>query len=166
MLLPQLPYPVESVLGVWSNKAGQLSLLKWLITIPPEQLDLTRTRPVELLEELSPLPSKSLNLAQLHPCWLSVTFLETILHLALPELYSTVRSLLEPVLKTCPEAVMLGLAQVQVLAPLSPHLSHSLTLTLSLSLYLSPTHRLTTAIEPGCHGAPRRAVLASLGSVH
>jgi hypothetical protein len=155
----------------WENKAGQLSLLKWFVTIPPEQLDLTRTQPVELLEDLAPLPSKSINLVQLHPCWLSLSFLEAILSLSLPEFYAITRSMVEPIVKTCPEALMIALAQVHVRCTSSTTNDHQhstmvLGLLMCLLLAVRAHVRVRIVLEPRCHGIARRLVFAVDGHLH
>ncbi|KAH3766507.1 CCR4-NOT transcription complex subunit 1 [Pelomyxa schiedti] len=93
------PFPLGYLFEDWTNKAGQLSLLKVSLTAGADLFSSTSKKQGG---------EKSGN-----SLWQSVSLIEALLHLAETENQSLVRSLFETPLKSNPELLLKGLAQVK-----------------------------------------------------
>ncbi|GER44883.1 transcription regulators [Striga asiatica] len=106
----QDPFPLHAICGfVWKNIDGQLSFLKYAVSVPPEVFTFAHsdrqlshgdavTEPFE--------PGKS------NHAWLCLDLLEMLCQLSERGHASLVRSVLEKPLNHCPELLLLGMAHV------------------------------------------------------
>ncbi|KAK9843414.1 hypothetical protein WJX81_000935 [Elliptochloris bilobata] len=102
------PFPLAALLRPWANARGQLALLRWATTAPPEVLSFEgaprRLAPVEGLVG-GRLPVGTPNQA-----WLCLDLYAALARLDHAGLAAGVRALLELPAKACPEVLCLGLA--------------------------------------------------------
>eukprot|EP00761_Pharyngomonas_kirbyi_P006841 gb/GECH01006850.1/.p1 GENE.gb/GECH01006850.1/~~gb/GECH01006850.1/.p1 ORF type:complete len:2071 (+),score=422.78 gb/GECH01006850.1/:1-6213(+) len=99
--------PIDCFLGKWRNSKGQLSFLRLALSAPPDIIDFEsmpgRTVKFEFL------PKNVQN-----STWGSLDLVETLLHLGQGEFHDPVLRLFENPVKTCPEQLLISLAQANI----------------------------------------------------
>ncbi|CAI9292306.1 unnamed protein product [Lactuca saligna] len=110
-LASQDPFPLSAVCGnVWKNTEGQLSFLKYAVSVPPEVFTFAHCeRQVAYVDAVNTPKFQS---GYANHAWLCLDLLEVLCQLAERGLAKSVRLLLEYPLKHCPEVLLFGMAHV------------------------------------------------------
>mmetsp|Transcript_518 Transcript_518/g.1826 ORF Transcript_518/g.1826 Transcript_518/m.1826 type:complete len:2264 (-) Transcript_518:4073-10864(-) len=104
------PYPLDSVVGLlWKNRAGQCLFLKHAINAPPELFSFSNSPHMQL--PLEGLHGGKSAVGTPNEAWLSLDLINTLIHLADQGYYNAVHAIIEAGAKTCPELVLIGIAQ-------------------------------------------------------
>ncbi|CAA0842704.1 transcription regulators [Striga hermonthica] len=106
----QDPFPLHAICGfVWKNIEGQLSFLKYAVSVPPEVFTFAHSeRQLSYGDAVAePFPPGKSNHA-----WLCLDLLDVLCQLSERGNASLVRSVLEKPLNNCPELLLLGMAHV------------------------------------------------------
>ncbi|KAD3069237.1 hypothetical protein R6Q59_016720 [Mikania micrantha] len=107
----QDPFPLAAVCGsVWKNIEGQLSFLKYAVSVPPEVFMFAHCK--RQLANADALIIQKFQSGLANQAWLCLDLLEVLCQLAERGLAKSVRSLLEYPLKHCPEVLLFGMAHV------------------------------------------------------
>ncbi|XP_076917682.1 uncharacterized protein LOC143577845 isoform X1 [Bidens hawaiensis] len=107
----QDPFPLAAVCGnVWRNTEGQLSFLKYAVSVPPEVFTFAHCK--RQLANVDAVNSHKYQPGHANHAWLCLDLLEVLCQLAERGLAKSVRSLLEYPLKHCPEVLLFGMAHV------------------------------------------------------
>lgn len=107
----QDPFPLAAVCGnVWRNTEGQLSFLKYAVSVPPEVFTFAHCK--RQLANVDAVNSHKFQSGHANHAWLCLDLLEVLCQLAERGLAKSVRSLLEYPLKHCPEVLLFGMAHV------------------------------------------------------
>ncbi|KAI3741197.1 hypothetical protein L1987_58865 [Smallanthus sonchifolius] len=116
----QDPFPLAAVCGnVWRNTEGQLSFLKYAVSVPPEMFMFTHSK--RQLANVDAINSQKFQSGHTNHAWLCLDLLEVLCQLAEKGLAKSVRSLLEYPLKHCPELLLYGMAHVNTSYNLLQH---------------------------------------------
>ncbi|XP_020519676.1 CCR4-NOT transcription complex subunit 1 isoform X1 [Amborella trichopoda] len=105
----QDPFPLHAICGsVWKNAEGQLSFLRYAVSVPSEIFTFAHSKRLLAYKEASnKIPNVGANQA-----WICLDLLEVLCELAERGHASTVRALLEYPTKHFPEILLAGLAQI------------------------------------------------------
>ncbi|KAA8515904.1 hypothetical protein F0562_019083 [Nyssa sinensis] len=104
-------FPLHAILGsVWKNAEGQLSFLKYAVSVPPEVFTFAHSG--RQLAYVDAVHGHKFQLGHANHAWLCLDLLEVLCHLAERGHASAVRSMLEYPLKHCPEVLLLGMAHI------------------------------------------------------
>lgn len=110
----QEPFPLSAVCGtLWKNAEGQLSFLKYAVSVPPEVFTFAHSG--RQLAYVDAVNGHKFQPGHANHAWLCLDLLEVLCLLAERGLASSVRSLLEYPLKHCPEVLLLGMAHINTL---------------------------------------------------
>ncbi|KAK2975819.1 hypothetical protein RJ640_022836 [Escallonia rubra] len=102
----QDPFPLHAICGsVWKNIDGQISLLRYAVSAPPEVFTFGHS-PRRLA------CSDTVHGYEGHDAWLSLDLMEVFCQLAERGYQEFVREALKFPLKQCPEVLLLGIAQI------------------------------------------------------
>ncbi|KAI3693882.1 hypothetical protein L1987_76837 [Smallanthus sonchifolius] len=105
------PFPLTAVCGnVWRNIEGQLSFLKYAVSVPPEVFTFAHCK--RQLANVDAVNSHKYQSGHANHAWLCLDLLEVLCQLAERGLAKSVRSLLEYPLKHFPEVLLFGMAHV------------------------------------------------------
>ncbi|CAK9174200.1 unnamed protein product, partial [Ilex paraguariensis] len=104
-------FPLHAVCGsVWKNSEGQLSFLKYAVSVPPEVFTFAHSG--RQLAYIDAVNGHKFQLGHANHAWLCLDLLEVLCQLAERGHASSVRALLEYPLKYCPEILLLGMAHI------------------------------------------------------
>ncbi|KAK9049274.1 hypothetical protein SSX86_031758, partial [Deinandra increscens subsp. villosa] len=107
----QDPFPLSAVCGnVWRNSEGQLSFLKYAVSVPPEVFTFAHCK--RQLANVDAVNSQKFQSGHANHAWLCLDLLEVLCLLAERGLAKSVRSLFEYPLKHSPELLLFGMAHV------------------------------------------------------
>ncbi|XP_059651610.1 uncharacterized protein LOC132299153 [Cornus florida] len=107
----QDPFPLHAICGsVWKNVEGQLSFLKYAVSVPPEVFTFAHSG--KQLAYVDAVNGHKLQPGHANHAWLCLDLLEVLCHLAERGHANAVRSMLEYPLKHCPEILLLGMAHI------------------------------------------------------
>ncbi|KAK1420125.1 hypothetical protein QVD17_21468 [Tagetes erecta] len=107
----QDPFPLAAVCGnVWRNTEGQLSFLKYAVSVPSEVFMFAHCK--RQLANVDVVNSQKFQSGHANHAWLCLDLLEVLCQLAERGLAKSIRSLLEYPLKHCPEVLLCGMAHV------------------------------------------------------
>ncbi|KAI3711268.1 hypothetical protein L2E82_41237 [Cichorium intybus] len=110
-LASQDPFPLSAVCGnVWKNTEGQLSFLKYAVSVPPEVFTFAHSE--RLVAFVDAVNGHKFQSGNVNHAWLCLDLLEVLCQLAERGLAKSVRLLLEYPLKHCPEVLLFGMAHV------------------------------------------------------
>ena len=105
-------FPVEALFGLWTNTCAQLSVLKLAVSSSPEVFTFFAQPPFfHKMEGAAQVVQAAIETSD--QFWFSVPLIQTLLDLSEAENYSLVRLIFDHPIKTCPEILLLGLAQVK-----------------------------------------------------
>lgn len=106
------PFPVDAVTCKWLNTRGQLSFLQQALALGAEAVNFASTIPQPTTFTLDlPHPNKS-SATQVQN-WHNLALIERLLNLAESEGFDVVKEIFKGPLETCPELLLLKLAQLQ-----------------------------------------------------
>eukprot|EP01135_Chromosphaera_perkinsii_P005743 Nk52_evm43s359 gene=Nk52_evmTU43s359 len=104
-------FPAELLFNMWTNRKGQVSMLKYALLAAPEVFQFPSPARVISSDGLKTLPAAN----PLVQNWFSLDLLEFLLTLSdSSECYQIVRNLFDYPLQNCPEVLIIGLAQSAV----------------------------------------------------
>ncbi|KAL3649432.1 hypothetical protein CASFOL_005835 [Castilleja foliolosa] len=107
----QDPFPLHAICGfVWKNVEGQLSFLKYAVSVPPEVFTFAHSE--RQLSYGDAVTEHIYQPGQVNHAWLCHDLLEVLCQLSEMGHASCVRSVLEKPLNDCPELLVLGMARV------------------------------------------------------
>ncbi|GFP80906.1 ccr4-not transcription complex subunit 1 [Phtheirospermum japonicum] len=107
----QDPFPLHAICGfVWKNVEGQLSFLKYAVSVPPEVFTFAHSE--RQLSYDDAMTEHKFQPGQVNHAWLCHDLLEVLCQLSEMGHASLVRSVLEKPLNHCPELLLLGMARV------------------------------------------------------
>ncbi|KAK4379437.1 hypothetical protein RND71_001299 [Anisodus tanguticus] len=116
----QDPFPLGAICGsIWKNAEGQLSLLKYAVTVPPEVFTFAHSG--RQLEYVDAVNDHKIQIGHANHAWLCLDLLEVLCQLAERGYASSVRSILEHPLKHCPEVLLLVMAHINTAYNLLQH---------------------------------------------
>ncbi|CAN4125895.1 unnamed protein product [Withania somnifera] len=116
----QDPFPLGAICGsIWKNAEGQLSLLKYAVSVPPEVFTFAHSG--RQLEYVDAVNDHKIQIGHANHAWLCLDLLEVLCQLAERGYASSVRSILERPLKQCPEILLLGMAHINTAYNLLQH---------------------------------------------
>ncbi|KAH9627459.1 hypothetical protein KSS87_006150 [Heliosperma pusillum] len=112
-------FPIHAICGsVWKNSEGQLSFLKYAVSVPPEIFTFSHSIRKLAYVDVHGLSSQ---LGQSNNAWLCLDLLDVLCQLAERGHAATIQSMLEYPLKHCPEVLLLGIAQIHTTYNLLQH---------------------------------------------
>ncbi|XP_074263170.1 uncharacterized protein LOC141585978 isoform X2 [Silene latifolia] len=112
-------FPIHAICGsVWKNSEGQLSFLKYAVSMPPEIFTFSHSIRKLAYVDVHGLSSQ---LGQSNNAWLCLDLLDVLCQLAERGHAATIQSMLEHPLKHCPEVLLLGIAQIHTTYNLLQH---------------------------------------------
>ncbi|KAG5626748.1 hypothetical protein H5410_011966 [Solanum commersonii] len=104
-------FPVRAICGsIWKNAEGQISLLKYAVSAPPEVFTFAHSG--RQLAYVDVVNDHKVQIEHANHAWLCLDLLEVLCQLAERDHESSVRSILEHPLKYCPEVLLLGMAHI------------------------------------------------------
>ncbi|KAI3444740.1 hypothetical protein Pfo_001405 [Paulownia fortunei] len=107
----QDPFPLHAICGfVWKNVEGQLSFLKYAVSVPPEVFTFAHSE--RQLSYDDAVTGHTFQPGQVNHAWSCHDLLEVLCQLSERGHASLVRSVLENPLNHCPEVLLLGMAHV------------------------------------------------------
>ncbi|KAL6569340.1 hypothetical protein OROMI_013854 [Orobanche minor] len=107
----QDPFPLNAICGfLWKNVEGQLSFLKYAVSVPPEVFTFAHCE--RQLSYDDAVTEHTFQTGLINHAWLCQDLLEVLCQLSEKGHASLVRSVLEKPLKHCPELLLLGMAHV------------------------------------------------------
>ncbi|KAL3616494.1 hypothetical protein CASFOL_039884 [Castilleja foliolosa] len=107
----QDPFPLHAICGfVWKNVEGQLSFLKYAVSVPPEVFTFAHSERQLSFDDA--VTEHTFQPGQLNHAWLCHDLLEVLCQLSDMGHASLVRSVLEKPLNHCPELLLCGMACV------------------------------------------------------
>ncbi|KAL7203784.1 hypothetical protein ACSBR2_016943 [Camellia fascicularis] len=107
----QDPFPLHAICGsVWKNTEGQLSFLKYAVSVPPEVFTFAHSG--RQLAYVDAVHGHKFQLGHANHAWLCLDLLEVLCQLAERGHASSVRSMLKHPLEHCPEVLLLGMAHI------------------------------------------------------
>ncbi|CAN4111809.1 unnamed protein product [Withania somnifera] len=116
----QDPFPLGAICGsIWKNAEGQLSLLKYAVSVPPEVFTFAHSG--RQLEYADAVNDHKIQIGHANHAWLCLDLLEVLCQLAERGYASSVRSILEYPLKLFPEVLLLGMAHINTAYNLLQH---------------------------------------------
>ncbi|XP_059312955.1 uncharacterized protein LOC132064095 isoform X1 [Lycium ferocissimum] len=116
----QDPFPLGAICGsIWKNAEGQLSLLKYAVSVPPEVFTFAHSG--RQLEYVDAVNDHKIQIGHANHAWLCLDLLEVLCQLAERGYASSVRSILEHPLQHCPEVLLLGMAHINTAYNLLQH---------------------------------------------
>ncbi|OIT36093.1 PREDICTED: CCR4-NOT transcription complex subunit 1 [Nicotiana attenuata] len=116
----QDPFPLGAICGsLWKNAEGQLSLLKYAVSVPPEVFTFAHCG--RQLAYVDAVNDHKIQIGHANHAWLCLDLLEVLCQLAERGYASSVRSILEHPLKHCPEVLLLGMAHINTAYNLLQH---------------------------------------------
>ncbi|KAI9329571.1 CCR4-Not complex component, Not1-domain-containing protein [Obelidium mucronatum] len=105
-------FPISVFFGRWQNVKGQLSFIKQAILSAPELFSFTLLTSRRVLSDQL-LMGKSLPTHFVQQHWNNLDLVETLVLLSeVPEALDDVKALFEYAMQTCPELLLIGLAQI------------------------------------------------------
>ncbi|XP_015167632.1 CCR4-NOT transcription complex subunit 1-like isoform X3 [Solanum tuberosum] len=108
-------FPLRAICGsIWKNAEGQISLLKYAVSAPPEVFTFAHSgRQLSVLQAyVDVVNDHKVQIEHANHAWLCLDLLEVLCQLAERDHASSVRSILEHPLKYCPEVLLLGMAHI------------------------------------------------------
>ncbi|KAG5626589.1 hypothetical protein H5410_011807, partial [Solanum commersonii] len=106
-------FPVRAICGsIWKNAEGQISLLKYAVSAPPEVFTFAHSG--RQLAYVDVVNDHKVQIEHANHAWLCLDLLEVLCQLAERDHESSVRSILEHPLKYCPEVLLLGMAHINI----------------------------------------------------
>ncbi|KAI3908415.1 hypothetical protein MKW92_020455 [Papaver armeniacum] len=109
-----IPSPLHAICGaVWNNAEGQISFLRYAVSASPEIF--TFVHSTRQLVYVDAVHGHKLSTGNGNQAWLCLDLLDVLCQLAETGHAGSVRSMLEYPLKHCPEVLLLGLSQTNVL---------------------------------------------------
>ncbi|CAA0820384.1 transcription regulators [Striga hermonthica] len=106
----QDPFPLHAICGfVWKNIDGQLSFLKYAVSVPPEVFTFAHS---DRQLSYGDAVTESFEPGKSNHAWLCLDLLEMLCQLSERGHASLIRSVLEKPLNHCPELLLLGMAHV------------------------------------------------------
>ncbi|XAR63221.1 hypothetical protein NMG60_11023087 [Bertholletia excelsa] len=107
----QDPFPLHAVCGsVWKNTEGQLSFLKYAVSVPTEVFTFAHSG--RQLAYVDAVHGHKFQLGQANHAWLCLDLLEVLCQLAERGHANAIRAMLKHPLEHCPEALLLGMAHI------------------------------------------------------
>ncbi|XP_049386601.1 uncharacterized protein LOC125850809, partial [Solanum stenotomum] len=104
-------FPLRAICGsIWKNAEGQISLLKYAVSAPPEVFTFAHSG--RQLAYVDVVNDHKVQIEHANHAWLCLDLLEVLCQLAERDHASSVRSILEHPLKYCPEVLLLGMAHI------------------------------------------------------
>lgn len=116
----QDPFPLGTICGsIWKNAEGQLSLLKYAVSVPPEVFTFAHSK--RQLDCADAVNDHKIQNGHANHAWLCLDLLEVLCQLAEIGYASSVRSIVEHPLKHCPEVLLHGMAHINTAYNLLQH---------------------------------------------
>ncbi|KAL3814967.1 hypothetical protein ACJIZ3_016235 [Penstemon smallii] len=107
----QDPFPLRAICGfVWKNAEGQLSFLKYAVSMTPEVFTFAHSERQLTYDDA--VNGQTVQPGQVNQAWSCHDLLEVLCQLAERGHASLVRSVLDSPLNQCPEVLLLGMARV------------------------------------------------------
>ncbi|KAJ4827650.1 hypothetical protein Tsubulata_008272 [Turnera subulata] len=104
-------FPLHAICGsVWKNTEGQLSILRYAVSAPPEVFTFAHSG--RQLAYVDAVHGHKLQVGHANHAWLCLDLLDVLCHLAERGHASSVRLMLEYPLQNCPDILLLGMSHV------------------------------------------------------
>ncbi|XP_073064928.1 uncharacterized protein [Primulina eburnea] len=127
----QDPFPLHAICGfIWKNVEGQLSFLKYAMSMPPEVFTFAHSERQMAYDDV--VTGHKFQSGQLNHAWTCHDLLEVLCQLAERGHANFVRSAIKNPLNHCPEILLLGMARVNTAYNLIQHEVSSAVLPLVL----------------------------------